>query len=409
MDLHTESPYRVFISYSHHDRAIAAAVEKHVREALRAIPLWDPMVRPGAPFSDELKEMISFAHVFVSVLTPRSNRRAWVHQEIGYAMAQGIPILPLAFGELPLGMADRLQALCIERVPDSDEPEETAKLLSEHFAAAALDDVVARHQGAGTSFPVLCAPQPEDRTLMLVEHLAAVAKHNGGDTAPGVRVRHEAPYGTFSLPDKPPRHRIWRCRDGANLRSEWLRSHFRRERRWTAHLAERGGLDLILHPDRPDGEPLRSLERDDPDGARLLRCALRTRLEVLTRYLESMPDNGQLRVVVSDDEFPGNTLVVGDWFIAETVSPSNGRGFRHTIITRHAPTVSERVKQFDADFRGLLEAHGVSEGGSLQKALQDLTRRLEEFGDPPCGRQWDKPCPLHDRPPAPRGVKGAQR
>jgi len=378
-------PYRVFISYSHDDREIAEVVEKHLREGLKEIPMWDPMVLPGATFSDELREMISFAHVFVPILTPGSNQRPWVHQEVGYAIALGTPILPLAFGALPPGMADRLQAV---RVCDSagHSADGWARLLNAKLTRGHLEAAVSLHQGAQTSLPVLCAPQPEDRTVMLIEHLVAVFKHNTA-TPKGVRIRHEAPYGTLSLPNSPASELIWRCRDGDYPRSDWLRTHFRRERRWTELHATCGGLSLIVHPDR--------LPKTNTRRARMLHCSLRARLRTLVRFLESMPDE-LCQVVVSDEPYAANTLIAGDWFVADTVTPSRGRGFRQTIVTRHAPTVSERVEQFDADLLAMLEAKGIPPEESRQKAVERLNELLSEVPPPVCRYRPDEPCPLVD-------------
>ncbi len=439
------APYRVFISYSHDDRVIAEIVEEHLRE-IGVTPMWDPLVLPGASFSDELRDMISFAHVFLPILTPGSDGRPWVHQEIGYAMALGTPVLPLSFGALPPGMADRLQALTISEEPVArcqtavstavagsgaapalalpDDQRETLKdALQAKLTMAEIQDAVALYQGTQTALPVLCAPEPEDRTLMLIEHLVAIFRHNKsaeqrqgarcatqeGGVARGVRIRHEAPFGTLSLPNAPASDKIWRCRDGLSRRSsDWLRARFRRERVWTEKHVHEGGCDLILHPEARHGSaPVTAKDADQRQGtlkAEAFKCSERTRLKVLIEFVVHMrqfvaknPELGKdfCRIIVSDKIYPGNTLIAGDWFVAETVTPSEGRGFQHTIITRHAPTVSERAKQFDADFQALLEKQKlIKPGASRKQALKDLRKRLAGLGPAPCEAHGF--CPLEE-------------
>lgn len=393
MDKQATYAYRVFISYSHDDRVIAEAVAKHL-ESLGAILMWDPTIQPGTAFSDELREMISFAHVFVPILTPGSEKRPWVHQEIGYAMALGTPILPLAFGALPPGMADRVQALRIPELPDGHQPDRIGEVLRDCLTADNLHDAVARHQGAQASISVLCAPYHEDRTLMLIEHLDAVLKHNTSDKK-GVKIRHEASFGTLSLPDWPPDAPIWSCRDGANRRSDWLRSRYRRELQLTRRHAEDGGCDLILHPGHLADVSLEEPRDQDADDAQIRECSRRIRLETLVAFIESMPDE-LCRVVISDKSEANNTLIVGDWFVAETITRSRLHGLRQTIITRHAPTVSERVQRFDTDFAALLKDGGIEPGRSRQMALDELKARLEKGACPPCRRLPPQRCPLPD-------------
>ena len=72
-------PYRMFIIYSHDDRALADKLEAHLRKC-GVIPVRDTSITAGARFSDEIKRKISFSHVVVALLTRCSKLRPWVHQ-----------------------------------------------------------------------------------------------------------------------------------------------------------------------------------------------------------------------------------------------------------------------------------------------------------------------------------------
>ncbi|MHB9026867.1 MAG: toll/interleukin-1 receptor domain-containing protein [Armatimonadota bacterium] len=97
-------PYRVFVSYSSNDTDRVEMVRQHLT-ALGAEPMELP---PGMEFADEIKLRIAYAHLFIVLLTSASKESPWVHQEIGYALGQNIPVLPLALDELPKGMAEAI-------------------------------------------------------------------------------------------------------------------------------------------------------------------------------------------------------------------------------------------------------------------------------------------------------------
>ena len=86
--------YRIFISYSHEDRRLARILA-NILEENGLIPMWDENFTWGHGFPEQIKNFISHAHVFVPIVTKASSKRGWVHQEIGYARALNIPILPI--------------------------------------------------------------------------------------------------------------------------------------------------------------------------------------------------------------------------------------------------------------------------------------------------------------------------
>src|SRR5688572_5639910 len=104
--------FRVFVSYSHSDSRLLDKVRKHLEKELNCDVRCSETLRPGSGFSQQIKEEISHAHLFVPIVTEISSTGGWVHQEIGFAMAMNVPILPLAIGQLPQGMAEGLQAIC---------------------------------------------------------------------------------------------------------------------------------------------------------------------------------------------------------------------------------------------------------------------------------------------------------
>ena len=74
-------PYRVFVSYSHGDKEIAYRIRERIR-AIGAIPMSDLNLDPGFYFYDEIKRHITYAHIFIPILTPSGSdeMRGQFHQ-----------------------------------------------------------------------------------------------------------------------------------------------------------------------------------------------------------------------------------------------------------------------------------------------------------------------------------------
>src|SRR2546427_6864638 len=120
-------PFRVFVSYSHEDRKLALKVVETL-QAMGLEPVWDKDIRPGTAFSDAIRELIAHAHVFMPLITKNSQKRPWVHQETGYAIALNVPVLPVAIGNLPGEMIAQLQAVSVRE--DLAELEDRLKEVS---------------------------------------------------------------------------------------------------------------------------------------------------------------------------------------------------------------------------------------------------------------------------------------
>ena len=152
-------PYRVFVSYSRQEKRLAQTVQEHlVSDAIGACPMSDREIWAGTPFDEDIARQISFAHVFIPILTSASETRPWVHQEIGYAMGLGVPILPLALDELPKGMAERIQAVKVR--PDLSD-------LGDKLTSEALDRVVSSSQKKSAAM-FRCGDRLYERTKILV-------------------------------------------------------------------------------------------------------------------------------------------------------------------------------------------------------------------------------------------------
>lgn len=312
-------PYRVFVSYSRPDREWASAVVDHLKQ-IGLKPRWDANLQAGASFTDQIKDDIAHAHAFIPLLTKEANRHPWVHQEIGYAMGLRVPVLPLAVGKLPNGLAQQLQSIPI---PDVAALEEALEV---ELTFAKIDALVERSRNepiANFEWAELLEP----RTELLVKYAHWV--RGFGEYA---HVRQAGALSSFSLPDRPFGHPIWDEISGDDPLSAFAKQKLGEERRILEAHAREKGCTLIV----------------SPGAAFACSGARRTtpRIRVLIEFLESMPDD-KVAVAFQTGEKSRNELILGDWFAAESQTRLPGVGYEQTICTCHAPTVLNRLAEFE--------------------------------------------------------------
>jgi len=340
-------PFRVFVSYSHDDKREASRLIDALTK-LELRPYWDEDIDPGMPFTDAIKGLIRHAHLFVPLITRNAQKRPWVHQETGFAMALNIPVLPVAVkGALPVEMTAQLQALTV--APHLTD-------ITEKLKRVDLERTV-------TSAPrnpdglVCVAEQPEERTRMMVANARRVLSLRDHG-----QIRQSAVFGTFCIPDADVEEPIWELREGRSQRSPYARKLMREERQLFEQHARAKGCSLILVPS------LSQIEHGP--------TAVPARLYVLLKFLESMPDD-KVRVVASPKARHGNLTILGDWFIAESLIPRPG-GFVQTVFNWHAPTVLVHMRLFDQQLSGLERESEVDPSDSRQAAIAHIRTALEK-------------------------------
>ncbi len=341
-----QHPYRVFLSYSREDSALMEVIHDHLSQELGCIPVVDQKnLVVGRPFDDRIRECIEQAHVFLPLLTQNSKSRPWVHQEIGYAMGKNVPILPLALDSLPDGMLGHLQALQVK------------------FDLTDLADCLTRETvhnlvDPDCGFP----PRPvyeysrsfEERTEVLVSWAQRALNSQPG------RVRIQAAFSSFSIPKELPTDSVWQQREGTRTVGEYARGLLHKERMTLMKHAAKAGCDLILNPE--------SVPRTNhsPWWDSRLNAMIHSLTEI--RSSAGPPS----RVVVTSHDQKRNLCILSDAFLAEAVVPFGGGHFRNTMFTRHAPTVLERIMEFEGLMEHLLEEQGVAAEDSLDHSLEAL-------------------------------------
>ncbi len=104
-------PGLAFISHHHDDVAIANELASMLRVFGMQGFLAHRDLLSGAEWREELKLRLGEAKLMVAVLSPNYIVSDWTDQEVGYAVARGIPILPVSAGAVPYGFIGHIQAV----------------------------------------------------------------------------------------------------------------------------------------------------------------------------------------------------------------------------------------------------------------------------------------------------------
>lgn len=314
---------RAFICYAHaeDESALAAEIAEFLADQ-EVCATYDQGFTAGQPFGDQIKASIARAHVFIPLITPKSQERGWVHQEIGFANALNLPILPICVGNVVPGqMIERLHAVVLDNFQH--------RRWEERLKRAALDTLVRRY-----SDPALaryeCAPTHEERTIMLARHAWSALDDPGLGAG---CVRQRGALSSFHIPDRELTHPDWVGRYGGPGKAKGLfhcKWQLEERRAFTEH-AKKAGCKLIINP----------WIRCDQWGAK----ACIVRMKCLRDFLEAAGAfRGNFQVGVDQDMHAHENLtIIGNYFAAEAVSSREYQGYRQTVLTTHAPSMESRV------------------------------------------------------------------
>ena len=92
--------YDVFVSYSTENKRQANAIKDLVTK-YGAIPFMAPFsIEAGADFQEAIQSNIQNARLFLPLISKKTIKSTYTHQEIGYALRCKTDILPIAIGNI---------------------------------------------------------------------------------------------------------------------------------------------------------------------------------------------------------------------------------------------------------------------------------------------------------------------
>ena len=343
-----ENKIRVFISYSNEDKDyVKNLIDILEKENDKLMILWTKKILTGADYIKEIKLFIEHAHIFLPVITKSSSKRGWVHQEIGYALSFHIPIFQILIDDTnPIGMIESLQAI---RLQKSDG------LLNEKLNYDVLSTFLKKHETKSALY--LRAFEVENRARLMAKYSEKIFSMDKY----GV-VRQKGGLSSFHIPNKFIEHQDWVDRYLPNTKSPNHKKLQLAERKALQQHAEREGCKLIVNPNY-------AIEGRDPIAAII-------RVKTMIEFLESMPDDKVVIAFQKQDVNFESLTMVGDWFLAESVSFKNKDGFTNTFFTRNASEITKRMECFDEELAELLKSLGWTPENSRVKAIEELNKKL---------------------------------
>jgi hypothetical protein len=334
--------YRVFISYAHNDKAFVERIARILEDNM-LIPIYDKDIPAGSPFDEHIKKYISYSHVFMPLITSESYERGWVHQEIGYALALNIPVLPVSKEQLPAAMIERLNACVV----DEGLTDAASKL-----SYGRIDDLV-KKCGPNKSM-YLCRFQAEERARLIAEYAEDVMDMNGPTF-----LRQKGGLSSFQIPNEEISDPVWEERYDTVLKNEYhCECQLKERRALEAHVIE-VGCRIVINPRLVASKQYSSI-------------AQRARIGTFLDFLKRMPDDKIDIAIDPHLTFSESVTVLGNWFSAESYYRPETQGFKQTMFTRHAPGIKSKIDVFDSEFNSLIKRNNLKQGQTRENAIELL-------------------------------------
>jgi len=124
-----EDGYRLFLSHKSEVKKETAALKE--RLGLYGISAFvaHEDIRPTKAWQDEIENGLASMDAFATLLTEDFHDSDWTDQEVGFALARGVPVIAVQMGRLPYGFIGKFQAL---RADWDNAAEDIVKLLINH-------------------------------------------------------------------------------------------------------------------------------------------------------------------------------------------------------------------------------------------------------------------------------------
>lgn len=110
-----------FLSHSHLDLPIANEVASSIKVFGLSGFIAHRDLESGTEWREEIQQKLREASLLVAVVSPHFAESDWTDQEVGFALARAIPVLPINAGLAPYGFMGHIQAVpWVDETKDGD-------------------------------------------------------------------------------------------------------------------------------------------------------------------------------------------------------------------------------------------------------------------------------------------------
>jgi hypothetical protein len=318
---------KVFVSYVREDEAVAHLLSYILgRNGIKC--LLDRGLQPGRQFDTQIQDMIKDADMILLLLTNASAQSPWVNQEIGFAIAHGKKIWPLATGSYiePHGMLASTQSYSMF---DWSDPGRTVDRLVKTLQSSASGDL-AYFREYGLEHII---KGKIERTRFVVQRLRELLQ----DTSRDLEIRAQAAFSIFAVSDDP------RYRRQGEHTEEYMH----------LLLAERAAMHALATSPRCRFKlflwPARAYEPE----------YLAVRFQALLKWMEEVKGVSSVEYVCAPYSGP-NRIIVKDDFCVEGFKLHHQSGYQMTIVKYEREATELAAREFDIEFAQCREDKSIT-------------------------------------------------
>ena len=338
--------FRFFISYRHAGGSEAA---RQVAEALVGagyLPDYDRDIDYGEEITAAVPREISRAHVILPISVGEAESpSAWVNQEIGYAMASNLLIVPVFIvpsdDNASGGRFTMISGVKAIRAP-------TVAAAAAFVAGADWKKFLSGDTYVGRAV-FEYGTSAEGRSEVLIK-VAREINLKYGDKDPDIIVRQRSSLTSFSLPIAGE-DKNW----AALPRYPWLNP------------VEREALMEV-------GKTYHLMIDPDFLGDGYEKCVQVAKLKSLRDFLKKSED-GKVQVVVKKFLPTEASTIIGNYWVLQSAAVGPSQETRHALSTWHAPTVDQYCRDFKREFEPLWEKQ--RDGNTGRAALSGCLKQIE--------------------------------
>lgn len=121
-----DNGFRVFLSHKSEVKKETAALKDGLRLFGISCFVAHEDIHPTKAWQDEIENALASMEGFVALMTDNFHDSDWTDQEVGYAVARGVPIIAVRLGKDPYGFIGKFQALSSSWLT---APEDMVKIL----------------------------------------------------------------------------------------------------------------------------------------------------------------------------------------------------------------------------------------------------------------------------------------